>query len=297
MSFTPTDFHDLVRVVEEHPEWRTELRRLVLTDSLLALPEQVTELRLETERRFQELAAAQQRTEARVIELTTAQQRTDTQVTSLAQQVAELRLETERRFQELAAAQQRTDAQLASLAQQVAELRLETDRRFQELAAAQQRTEEQVAHLVYVTQTLVTDVGTLKGDMLELRYRNRAASYLGRIARRIRTLSADELAELLDDAVDRGQLSVADKDEIMLADLVVRGRRHDNDVYLLVEVSWSIGQYDVERAVERATLLSRIGTPVLPVVAGRIMTETVEQLARERKVWQVTDGRIVAPET
>lgn len=52
MSFTPTDFHDLVRWVEAHPEWRAELRRLVLTDSLLALPEQVAELRADTERRF-----------------------------------------------------------------------------------------------------------------------------------------------------------------------------------------------------------------------------------------------------
>jgi chromosome segregation ATPase len=277
MSFTPTDFHDLVRLVEEHPEWRTELRRLVLTDSLLALPEQVTELRLETDRRFQELAAAQQRTEARVIELTTAQQRTDTQVASLIQQVADLiavqRRQTEQ-ISELTIAQRRTEEQLAALTQQVAQL-------------------------VYVTQTLVTDVGTLKGDMLELRYRNRAASYLGRIARRMRTLSADELAELLDEAVDQGQLSIAEKDEIMLADLVVRGRRRDDDtaVYLLVEVSWSIGPYDVERAVKRAALLSRLGTPVLPVVAGQIMPETVEQLAREQKVWQVTDGRAVAPET
>jgi hypothetical protein len=265
MSFTSTDFHDLVRLVEEHPEWRTELRRLVLTDSLLALPEQVAELRAETNRRFQE-------TNLHLQALTAAQQR------------------TEERLAELAIAQQRTD-------EQVAELRAETERRFQELAIAQQRTDEQVAQLVYVTQTLVTDVGTLKGDMLELRYRNRAASYLGRIARRIRTLSTDELAALLDDAVDQGQLSIADKDEIMLADLVVRGRRHDNDtaVYLLVEVSWSIRQYDVERAVKRAAFLSRLGTPVLPVVAGQIMPETVEQLAREQKVWRVTDGRTVAP--
>ena len=41
MPFTADGFHDLVRLVESHPEWRAELRRLVLTDELLALPEQV----------------------------------------------------------------------------------------------------------------------------------------------------------------------------------------------------------------------------------------------------------------
>lgn len=38
------DFHDVIRLLEEHPEWRAELRRVVLTDELLALPQQVTRL-------------------------------------------------------------------------------------------------------------------------------------------------------------------------------------------------------------------------------------------------------------
>ena len=44
MSFTVAEFHDLVRLVEERPEWQAELRRLVLTEELLALPEQVAHL-------------------------------------------------------------------------------------------------------------------------------------------------------------------------------------------------------------------------------------------------------------
>jgi hypothetical protein len=254
MPFTTAEFHDLVRLVEEHPEWRAELRRLVLTDALLALPEQVAELRVETERRFQELAIAQQRTEARVAELTDVQRRHTEQIA------------------ELIVAQRRTEEQLAALTQQVAEL-------------------------TRIVQVVVVDVGGLKGDVLELRYRDRAASYLGRIVRRIHTLATDELAALLDDAVDQGQLSIADKDEIMLADLVVRGRRRDDDtaVYLLVEISWTIGPYDVERAVERAALLSRLGVPALPVVAGKAATEAAEQLARERQMWRVTDGRAIPP--
>ncbi len=63
MSFTVAEFHDLVRLVEERPEWRAELRRLVLTEELLALPEQVAHLRRDTEQGFQQLATAQARTE------------------------------------------------------------------------------------------------------------------------------------------------------------------------------------------------------------------------------------------
>ncbi len=39
MPFTVSDFHDLVEIVERQPEWRAELRRLVLTEELLRLPE------------------------------------------------------------------------------------------------------------------------------------------------------------------------------------------------------------------------------------------------------------------
>jgi hypothetical protein len=69
MPFAVEEFRDLVRILEERPEWRAELRRLVLTDELLSLPQQVAELRAHTERRFQELAEAQQRTAAQMAEL------------------------------------------------------------------------------------------------------------------------------------------------------------------------------------------------------------------------------------
>lgn len=39
MAFTVTDFHDFVRLFWENPRWRTELRRLVLVDVRLELPD------------------------------------------------------------------------------------------------------------------------------------------------------------------------------------------------------------------------------------------------------------------
>ncbi len=97
MPFAVEEFRDLVRILEERPEWRAELRRLVLTDELLSLPQQVAELRAHTERRFQELAETQQRTAAQIAELAEAQQRTAAQIAELAE------------------AQQRTAAQIAEL--------------------------------------------------------------------------------------------------------------------------------------------------------------------------------------
>jgi len=61
MSFTVSDFSDLTRLLEEHPDWRSELRRLLLSDELLALPQAV-----------QELVGAQRRTEERLERLEAA---------------------------------------------------------------------------------------------------------------------------------------------------------------------------------------------------------------------------------
>jgi hypothetical protein len=101
MAFTVQDFHDLVALLTQHPEWRAELRRLVLTEELLALPQIV-----------RDLAEAQQRTEQQVAQLVEAQQRTEQQIAQLVQQVTQL-----------AEAQRRTERQIVRLQDGVGELK------------------------------------------------------------------------------------------------------------------------------------------------------------------------------
>ncbi|HEY7490054.1 MAG TPA: hypothetical protein VIH59_02945 [Candidatus Tectomicrobia bacterium] len=80
MAFTVRDFHDLVELLEQHPEWRAELRRLVLTEELLALPQVV-----------HELAEAQRRTEQQIAELVAAQRRTEQRIGRLQDDVGGLK--------------------------------------------------------------------------------------------------------------------------------------------------------------------------------------------------------------
>jgi hypothetical protein len=209
MPFTADEFHDLVRLVESHPEWRAELRRLVLTDELLALPEQVGVL-------------TEQMTMLTV------------QVTALARSV----------------------------------------------------------------QTLTDDVGDLKGRNLEADYRTKGPAYFGRLIRRPHVLTSDELVTLLEDAREHGVLSDVEVQELYDADLVVRGRHavDGTQMYLVVEVSWGVGPYDVERAARRAALLGRIGVAVLPVVADERLTAEAGRLAQQHRVWQVTAGHVIPPE-
>jgi hypothetical protein len=250
MAFTVRDFRDLVELLEQHPEWRAELRRLVLSEELLALPQIV-----------QALAEAQQRAEQRL----------------------------ERVEQRLERVEQRLERLEATM---------------QALAEAQHQTEQKIAQLVEVhlrlerrVERVEVSVGDIKGVTLEIRYYNRAFAYFARVVRRAHALSGDELHALLEPAIDQGLLSEEGADDVIQADVVVRGRRREDgsEVYLVVEVSWGVGTGDVERAVRRASLLAQAGVRTLPVVAGEYITDEAAELARAMHAWQVLDGQVTSP--
>jgi hypothetical protein len=244
MPFQVEEFRDLIRLLAERPEWRAELRQLVLTDELLTLPELVRAL-AEGQR---QLVEAQTRTEERL-------QRLETAVTALAEAQGLL------------------------------------ERRVTDLTAALHTLSDHVG-------TLTVDVGELKGDSLERRYRERAPAYFARLVRRTRLVSGEELAGLLEGAVTQQLLSEEEAEQVGLADLILHGQRRadDRDVYLVVEVSWGVGPHDVERAAARAALLDKAGLPAMPVVAGKSVTRDAVALARTLAVWQVTDGQVIPPD-
>ncbi len=237
MPFTVEDFHDLVRLLDERPEWRAEMRRLVLSDDYLTVPEQIAELRRETEQRFRDV-----------------------------------------------------DGHIAELRQEIAELRRDTERHFGRVGL-------QIGQLQTDMKAVKDDLGQLKGEALERRYRERAHAYFGRLIRKPQVLTPAELTALLDDDAARSVLSESDRDEVGWADLVLRGtwRVDDRPVMVLAEISWVVDRHDVLRATDRATLLAQLGTPVVPVVAGASVTERAADMARSRSVWQMLDGRVVEP--
>jgi hypothetical protein len=180
--------------------------------------------------------------------------------------------------------------------------RLETT--VQALADALLRLEQQVAKLTEAHLRLERRMervegsgGDLKGMMLEMRYYDRALAYFSRVVRRAHALSGDELHTLIESAIDQGMLSEEGADDVIQADVVVRGRRRDDgsEVYLVVEVSWGVGTEDVERAVRRASLLAQTGLQTLPVVAGEHITDEAAELARAMHAWQVFDGQVISP--
>jgi outer membrane murein-binding lipoprotein Lpp len=269
MAFTVHDFQDLLSILEQQPEWRAQLRRLVLSDAGIDLPATL-----------QAIAAAQHLTDERlaalvdeVRALTAAQTRTDMRIDALAEQM-----------QTLTARLDSLTVRIDALAEQVQTLAVRID-------ALADRFD---SRLVKIDD----DLGKMKGILLEMRYRDRAHNFLRRILRRARPLSPDELFRRVDQAVQAGLISADEAEEIELADLVARGRRtlDDDEVFAVVEVSWGIGPDDVRRAAERAVLLAKTGVKTLAIVAGEWVSPDAIGDANRRQVWCVLDGAAIAPE-
>lgn len=258
MPFTVEDFRDLVQLLEERPQWRTEMRRLVLSDEYLAVPEQIAGLQRETAELRRNLE-------------------------QLRVEVAELRRDLEQRLREV-------DEQIAELRRGLEQLRVE-------VAELRRDMERRFNHVQVQLDKLTDDVGQLKGENLERRYRENAHAYFGRLISKGRVLGSEKLSDLLEDAVHRGDLSQSDRYDVALADLVMRGRwlTDGREVMVLAEISSLVDLNDVRRAVDRAALLAKLGTPVVPVVAGTSVTERAADMARSQQVWQMLNGRIIEP--
>lgn len=262
MPFAVQDFQDLLRLLDEHPEWQAELRRRLLTDELLELP-------------------------ALLRRIAEGQARTDEQLAILTARVGTL---TER----LEALTARVD----SIAERLDTLTDRVDSLTARLDALTVQVEKLTLALMETNATVMAQGARLDaaiGELAEARYERRAGAYFGHLARRIRVVDSSTLADLLEDAVEEGRIARGDRQDVMRSDLVLTGRRREDgaDLYFAVEVSVGIGVDAVRRAADRAAVLARLGLPAIPVVAGERIDPEPAELARAQGVEQVLNARPV----
>jgi predicted nuclease with TOPRIM domain len=206
-------FEDILRALRQKPEWLEELRRMILTDELLALP-----------RKFEKF---------------------------------------EEKFERL-------------------------EGRFERLEEKYERLEGRFERLEEEFKVVKQDVAELKGDNFERKVRERAPSYFGRLIRKCRVLPIEELADLLDDAVEKGIITEEEREDALKTDVVVTGvLREDSGkrITLVTEVSMKADRQDVERAYSRAKIIGRVlNLPAISVVIGKEYTEGAKEKAVEMGV-------------
>ena len=247
-----------------------------------------TIFRAQSEERFarieaalERLAEAQARTEVEFREYRERSEERLARIEATLDRLAEAQAQTEAQMRALAEAQAQTEAQMRALAEKQAQ----TEKVLQSLIATQQKFEERL-------QRLEIRVGQMDGDLLEIRYQERATSYFGRILRRLKVVSISDILDTLEE-----RLSPDEVEELFNLDLLIRGRIRGSpgetgpEVWLAVEISALIDTEDVERALQRAILLRKAGYPAIPTVAGRNISPVAETVARREGVVIVQDGR------
>lgn len=222
------------------------------------------------EQTVQNLADAQARSEDRLVRLE-----------QTVQKLAEAQARTEARVEGLADAQARTEARLDRLEETV-----------QKLAEAQTRTEAKLEQLIEIVTKLVIRSDRHEGDLLELKFRDRLPSFLGRLLRKAKVIEAAELIDAIEPTV--GAVAV---DDFLRSDVVATGTLDGSSVYLVGEISYTADEDDVMRAARRTACLVKAGLPAVGLVAcEKISPQTAEYASKEGvRVW--LDGRMLDAES
>ncbi len=297
------DLRDLVRLLEEHPEWRAELRRLLLSEEIVRLPEEVAqlsrdirELRAVTSELIAAHTAALERF-SRVEHAIAALRETVEAEAAQARALQEtVRQETEqvrehsRQIGELREAVAEHSEQLREHSRQIAELRATVERLTQEFVQFREAVEQRFLRVEARLDRVENRLDQLVGITLELRSQQRLSSWLGFVLEKIKVRPPGDWAEQL-----RPLVGAAVFDEVLDADLLVRGRlRRDPSIelWLVVEVSGVVDRTDVERAVTRAMVLQPALKRVVPLVVGERATEGAMELADRLDVVTLLNGRM-----
>jgi archaellum component FlaC len=271
-----------LELLDRDPAFREEVRRKLLTDELLALPERVERLRLEIHKEFERVWRAIQENNRQIAALTERMERVEAQIATLAQQVQE----NSRQIAALTERMERVETQIATLAQQVQE----NSRQIAALTERMERVETQIAALTEEVRDLRRTVGRME-ERWGLAHENMAEDLMprflasaGRRVRRSAMVQFDGEADLV--------LEVEETD----------GRR----VTWVVEVKGRVwGPRPFEQVLERIrdaafrSWLQREGfpEPVIPAVFGLAIYAGAEAMAQKLGVglYEARRGEVVAP--
>ena len=247
---TINDISDLVRILQEQPEWEETLRGILLSKELLRLPETV--------------AALVETTNALTEAVTRLEQRTERLEEGQAR-LEEAQARTEARLDRLEAGQARLEEGQARM-----------ERRLDRLEGGQARLEADIA-------SVRGNLGNLIGSEYE-RWaarlaRRRVRDHLAVTEGKVLQVSWEgpedtALFDAMERALEQNSISGEEVEELLRADIIVQGRQDDSDVYLVIEASLTADSDDFDRALERAQILQRItGTMTLPVVIAEKLAQ------------------------
>jgi archaellum component FlaC len=252
-------FADIIRALREHPEWLEELRKIILTTELIELP-----------KKFEEMLVRMEKLEKKVDKI-------EKDVEILKQDVAILKQDVEILKQDVAVLKQ----DVAVLKQDVAILKQDVAILKLDVAVLKQ----DVAVLKQDVSYLKGEFGRFKGKEFERTIRERYYAYFGRILRKSKLIPFEEIIPLLETAEEEKIITEDQKVSALQLDLLIKGeiKKVKKEVYLAIEVSYSLQEDDIERAIERAGILAYVlKGEVIPTIVAVEIKEEIQKSAENK---------------
>ncbi len=246
---TINNIADLLKILQEQPEWAEAIRSALFSQEMLDLPARFA--------RFVELTEENHRL------INARLDRLDEQMAQMQGQINQMQ------------------GQIAQMQEQINQVQGQTSQ-------LQGQTNQMQDKLNQVSGRLDLWVGREYEYKVNKNIYSIAGQQLG--LRRVQVLRSTVgypnqlLAELIEPAADRQLINFDEEVELHLADLIFTGHsRQDRSLkYMVAEISITLGDSDLERAVTRARILEKVtGQPVTPVAicahADQARREQVEE--------------------
>jgi hypothetical protein len=273
LSFTPEEIEAIMRITEavrQYPHLRLAFIRALQMEELFTIPDQLESLK----QVVMELAAQYKQQQAQLDRIEQTANRA-LEVAERAQQTSERALQVAIETRQIAERAQQTSERAEGTAEHALQVALETRDIVNDMQKRLTRVE--------------ADVADLKGMSMELMARKLLPGVLGKLVRKLRVYEPDEFYRVMEEA---DLLSADELAEVASADVFAHGQLRSNDTprWFVVEASWGLGMTDVERAAQRAAILTQNGAPAIGTVLGRRITADARKRAQQLGVLVVLNG-------
>ena len=246
MTLQINTFDDLLEIVNTHPEWRRKLVKALFPE--IDLPKALQEL-VESNRLMRTQLG---NIDARLGRIEEWQGHTDTRLAH----IEEWQGRADERFN-------RIDARFDGI-----------DKRFDGMDARFDGMDARFEHMEVRQNYMERDLADLKGYNYESNFKSKADAIFGLLLRRGHDVRQEILSQL-ESAGDAGQITESDYEQVLVADLLWNGRSKatSDNLFLVIEISWFAEQSDIDRAINRAAVLRKLGLQAIPVVAAKVWSE------------------------
>ena len=277
MTANINTIEDLMRALDENPEWLEAMRVRLLTRELLELPEKFTQLTVTVN----QLAVRMDQLTDRVDQLAVRMDQLTDRVDQLAVRMDQLAVRMDQLTDRM---DQLTDT-VNQIGFQLNQFIEAANRRFDDLEIEVKKHSVQIGELKgLLARNIVIDEAALVARGMRLR--------------RTRNLRQEELWDMTE-ASDTTGISTDDLKSFRKADLVLEATDLQGETcYVAVEISYTVNGRDTRRAIRNAGFLTRFtGTPAYAAVAGFQVDYRIQDSVEDGQVsWYQMDPFILNPE-